>query len=550
MHIAGASTTEVHFFLHQAADSELAHTTVHRPGSGKPDAFERVNRNCVSEHTSMNHEVTATSSKSPTEALLGAMPTLLILALLATGWLAMHRINNAGQAAGAGPDATDSENSTAVSDTLTLPEGKLKAGGFASEPVHPQDIQNVHTVPGRLRYDATKHVSVQAPIDGVLSEFQVKPGDEVQAGDVLATVRSAQIGQARAEVLHQTQQLKVADQLLEREQTIAVNLQQLSAMLKAGKSADEIESYFGTRSLGTYRQQMLAAYGSMQLAAELVEQTRPLAATGAIAERTLRERENERQLAETSFRAAYDEATFAADQAVLQAQGEADNAQRQVDLAWQSLEGLLGVTVEQKDAAWNENALSTLQIRAPFAGTIESCTFARNERVIRGDDLLILANTDTLYVEASIRESNWAAVTLQSGTQIDVMVPAMDDQTFQATVQYVGREVDAGTNSVPLVATIDNSSGLFRPGMFVRVTVPIGSSRRVLSVAPGAVMQHENRDFVFVDLHDRRFQRVDVSTGESSGRWVEVKSGLAEGQLVVTKGAFLLKSELLLQGED
>lgn len=499
----------------------------------------------------MNHEVQPHSPTSPVQTLLGAIPTILVLALLAAGWLTMHRINQAGNAV-----ADDSGESAAaaaepeVSDTLTLPEGKLRAGGFVSEAIHPQNVQHVHTVPGRLRYDATKHVSVQAPIDGVLSEFQVKPGDEVKAGDILATVRSAQIGQARAEVLRQTQQLKVVQQLLQREQLIATNLQQLSAMLKAGKSADEIESDFGVRSLGMYRQQILTAYGSMQLAAELVAKARPLAETGAIAGRDLRERENERQLAETAFRAAYDEATFAAEQSVLKAHGAADDAQRQVDLAWQSLEGLLGVSVEQKDAAWNEDALSTLQIRAPFDGTIESCTFARNERVIRGDALLILANTDTLYVEASIRESDWSAVALQSGTQIDVMVPAMDDQKFQATVHYVGREVDAGTNSVPLVATIDNSSGLFRPGMFVRVTIPIGSARRVLSVSPGAVMQHENRDFVFVDLHDGRFQRVDVSTGESSDEWVEVKSGLAEGQLVVTSGAFLLKSELLLQGED
>ena len=120
---------------------------------------------------------------------------------------------------------------------------------------------------------------------------------------------------------------------------------------------------------------------------------------------------------------------------------------------------------------------------------------------------------------------------------------------FTAKVRYFGREVQADTNSVPLVARIENSEGLLRPGMFVRVTVPIGEARQALSIKPESVLQHENEKFVFVDMNDGAFKRVGVSTGQASEDWVEVTKGLSPGQLVVTHGAFLLKSELLLQGE-
>ncbi|WP_372896118.1 efflux RND transporter periplasmic adaptor subunit, partial [Stieleria sp.] len=263
-----------------------------------------------------------------------------------------------------------------------------------------------------------------------------------------------------------------------------------------------------------------------------------------------REREGERQLAETAFRTARDQATFDAEQAKLQAEAGLSQADRQLNLAWQSLETLLGYKEDKRAANLsNEEALSRLEVRAPFDGTVESRMFADNERVSRGDSLIVLANTDSLYVEASIRESDWSAVSLRPGTEIAVRVPALENQSFGATIHYVGREVQSDTNSVPLVAKIDNRDGLLRPGMFVRVTIPIGQARQALSVKPESVIQHDNQQFVFVDVDGGAFRRVDVTTGDVSDDWVEITEGLSPRQQVVTEGAFLLKSELLLQGE-
>jgi cobalt-zinc-cadmium efflux system membrane fusion protein len=168
---------------------------------------------------------------------------------------------------------------------------------------------------------------------------------------------------------------------------------------------------------------------------------------------------------------------------------------------------------------------------------------------MRGDSLIVLANTDSLYVAASIRENDWSAVSLKPGTKLSVAVPALNDRIFEASVRYVGREVQSETNSIPVVATISNEEGLLRPGMFVRVTIPIGAPRQALSVKSESVIQHDNQQFVFVDLTGGRFKRVDVSTGQASEEWIEVTKGLSVGQPVVTHGAFLLKSELLLKGE-
>jgi membrane fusion protein, heavy metal efflux system len=478
--------------------------------------------------------------------VLKGLPTILVLAAMGGGWMVMHHVN--------------SIKSTTVevgyveigteTDILRLPEGKLNTGSFESIPAQSRELQHVHTVPGRLRYDQTKRVNVKAPMDGILTELCVAPGDHVACGDLIAIVRSPEIGKARAEILRGQKELVLATQILEREQALERNLKAVSVMLDQGQTTNQIEEVMSDLALGTYRQDILSAYSKMRLAEELIVKVKPLAEEGIIAGRVVREREAERQLAETAFRTARDQANFSVEQSKLKAEAAASEVERQLNLAWQSLETLLGYK-ENKETAnlSNEEALSRLEVRAPFDGSVESRAFANSERVMRGDSLIVLANTDSLSVEASIRESDWSAVELGPGTEIAVIVPALGDRKLSAKVRYFGREVQADTNAIPLVARIDNSDGLLRPGMFVRVAVPIGQSRQALSIKPESILQHENQEFVFVELSGGEFKKVNVTTGQTFDDWVEVTQGLSQGQLVVTNGTFLLKSELLLQGE-
>jgi cobalt-zinc-cadmium efflux system membrane fusion protein len=479
--------------------------------------------------------------------VLQGLPTLLVLAVMGGGWMVMHHINSGAQSTDELAEATDQPTPVG---TLLLPKGKLEAAEFESVPAQPQMLQHVHTVPGRLRYDQTMHVDVKAPMDGILAEIFVTPGDQVAAGDLIAVLRSPEVGQARAEILKRQTELDIAQQLLEREQTLAKNMEQVASMLDQNLAVEAIELAFSDRALGAYRQEILSAYAKMRLADELIAKVKPLVESGAVSGRVVREREGERQLAQTSFRTARDQASFAVEQAKVKAEANVADANRQLNLAWQSLETLLGYKEDKKTANLSdEEALSRLEIRAPFDGSIESRSFSNNERIARGDSLVALANTNSLTVEANIRESDWSAVSIQSGADVSVMVPALDGRVFNAKVQYFGREVQADTNSVPLVARIENPDGLLRPGMFVRVTIPIGDAQPTLSIKPESVIHHDNQKFVFVDLKEGAFKRVDVSTGRSSDEWIEVTEGLAPGDLVVTNGAFLLKSELLLQGE-
>ncbi|MDA1232543.1 MAG: efflux RND transporter periplasmic adaptor subunit [Planctomycetota bacterium] len=191
-----------------------------------------------------------------------------------------------------------------------------------------------------------------------------------------------------------------------------------------------------------------------------------------------------------------------------------------------------------------------MELRAPFAGTIERRSFSPSERVAAGDGLLTLADTSTLWVAADIREREWKALILKTGDEILVESASADMKPIKAAVHFVGREVDPTTNAIPLVAVVDNPDGRLRPGMFVRVTVPLAHSREALSIPESAILEHDNRTFVFSPENDGKFRRIDIIPGLHVEGFVEVISGLNAGQQIVSSGGFYLKSELLLAGEE
>ncbi|MCU0711013.1 MAG: efflux RND transporter periplasmic adaptor subunit [Pirellula sp.] len=474
-------------------------------------------------------------------------PGLIVAILLVSCWYSVHLLLTQSPATDTQEAAS---NLPGDADIVTLPAGKLTAANLETSSVQSHVLEMANIITGRIQYDERKHVDIKAPLDGLLQEIVVTPGEQVGRGELIAIMRSPDIGQARSDVIKRKRELDLATQILHRESTIADNLSKLLAKITPPANTSTSELNTDESALGTYRLEILTAHAKLQLAQELLNNIQPLAETGAIPGRTIRERQAELQIARSTFQTACDQALYNSTQSKFASEAKVAEAQRQFHLAQQSLEALLGYKdIDDSSNLTSEEALSRLEIRAPFSGTIESRGFANQERVSKGDSIMALANTTSLYVSANLREGDWSAISLTAGTKIKVEVPALEHRSFDAVVSFVGREIDRESKAIPLVATIDNPEGLLRPGMFVRVTIPVGKPRQAITISSNAIVQHENHSFAFVDLGGGRFRKVDVRTGQATEDWVEVLDGLRLGDAVVARGAFLLKSELLLQGE-
>jgi cobalt-zinc-cadmium efflux system membrane fusion protein len=96
-------------------------------------------------------------------------------------------------------------------------------------------------------------------------------------------------------------------------------------------------------------------------------------------------------------------------------------------------------------------------------------------------------------------------------------------------------------------ALADNSEGLLKPGMFLKVSFPNAAPVEVVQVPDTCVMDHEGVSFVFVHKSGDRFERRDVQPGRRTEKWAEVLSGLKAGEQVVVRGGFALKSQMLAE---
>jgi cobalt-zinc-cadmium efflux system membrane fusion protein len=488
---------------------------------------------------------TRANSKVGSKLVSRLSSAVFIAAVVVGGWFVFQQVSAPKDVV---VESEASAEAAVSADELTLPKGKIEQAKLATEPVSIQKVDHIHTVPGRLAYDEARHIEVKAPVAGVLVDVRVKPGDRVQEGQVLAVVNSPEIGEARAALLNENSRYQLVQKQVERLQEIRKNLKDLFELLDRGVSVDEIEKQFQGRALGDHRGQIVSAYSERVLTHQLAEAARSMAETGSLPARTLKERDNRRHIADATFQSVRESTAFDIGLQAEQLAADQADAQRRVMIARNHLETLLGFADDQ--TATDSKSLSRLEVRAPFAGTIESRFLAKSERVRQADSLFVLANTDSLYVTADIRENDFAALSVEVGQTVKVIAPAMEDRKFTATVHYVGREVERQSNSLPLTATIYNEGGLLRPGMYVRVSIPVAEAKGVKSVKAGSVLQHENEEFVFVPTGEDTFRRVNVKTGQQNENWVEVVDGLEVGQPVVSDGAFLLKSEMLLAGEE
>lgn len=436
---------------------------------------------------------------------------------------------------------------------VVLTNAKYEASGVQTAPVEQRLVQPNRVVPGHLDYNQVRRVEIRAPVDAVVRRIRVKPGDSVQAGAKLADLDSSQIGQVRAEVEKNRADVKITNQTLEWHEEIDANLRKLLAVLEGEPRVQHVESAFAGQALGEYRQRVLSAHSRFTLADDLWRDLQPLIGRGAVASLTAKQRETNREVAYEEFLAACEQSRFESRVQLEKSRAQRDFARRTLESSEQKLTTLLGAfsAVGETNAADGADAgLTRFYLIAPIAGSVEERFVSQLQRLAADAPTFVVADTSALWVSAEIRERDWKAVSLAEGAMVQVVVPAIGDSEIPARVAFIGRSVDLQSRAVPLFAEIERRDRAIKPGMFAWVSLPAGAACRGVAVPPGALQWHDGQCFVFVEVAPRTYARKDVTLGTQTPEWVIVEAGLNAGDRVVTQGAFLLKSELLLEREE
>ena len=475
---------------------------------------------------------------------------------LAWWWLTTHHFTQTDH----GEDAAGASSAAdASSPIVKLPATTAASGEIEIVPVERRPLREHLTVPGRLDYDARSRLDYDSPVGGIVSRMFVVVRQRVAKGDSLAEVSSPEVGIARDDVQRRKADREIAKNAADWAATIADNVQALLATLDNHPPLEAVEQQFAGRRLGAYREKILGAYSRLLYVEKVNEGTRQLSEGGVLSGRIIEERTSNLEVARLSFAAACEETQFDIVQQRDGAKAALEQAERLVQVSKENLRNLVGgrLDADTADAAATPStedesdgtSLSAIALRTPFAGIVEEVFVSRGQRVQAGDKMFVVADTATLWVRAQIHEKQWTTVEITEGQEVRVVVPGAAEHRTVATISHVGATVDADSRSVPIVAALRNDDAHYKPGMFVWVELPQGEVRDGLAVPAAAVMRHEGRAFVFTPADTEGFRRIDIETGIEADDFVEVKRGLEPGQKIVAKGAFLLKSELLLEDE-
>ena len=219
----------------------------------------------------------------------------------------------------------------------------------------------------------------------------------------------------------------------------------------------------------------------------------------------------------------------------------AENAYRQAQITVQSSQARLNAL----SASGNNNG--RFLIKAPISGVISKKDIVVGENVQLADQLFVIENLKDLWLEFNL--PNTSNIHLQVGQILNFKTNG-SDQNYQAKVQTLNPEADLQTGRLQVRAKVTTQADVLRPNVLVNVFVTDAQAKTALRVQKKALQQVEGKPVVFVieseekGLVHLKAQPIEVGVSSQDGQWLEVISGLTEGQKYIADGSFLLKSEL------
>jgi RND family efflux transporter MFP subunit len=188
-----------------------------------------------------------------------------------------------------------------------------------------------------------------------------------------------------------------------------------------------------------------------------------------------------------------------------------------------------------------------LVIKSTLSGLISQVLVPNGEPVEPGAPLLRIGGTEQLWLRArfvakpaaSLVNAQPTSVRLQSGTEITL-------DTSSARLLSSAPVVDPNSRIATWIVEMARSNETaatperqeLRAGASVVVTLRFGIPENVLAVPSEAVVEINTRPYVFVQVDGEHFEKRAVTLGREDAPWVQVLSGLKQGERVVTRGGY------------
>lgn len=219
---------------------------------------------------------------------------------------------------------------------------------------------------------------------------------------------------------------------------------------------------------------------------------------------------------------------------------------RSLSLASRERLEALGISSDQIDSiSKNRKADQYVKIYAKQDGIISKLNVREGMFVMPQKEVMTLADLSSVWIHAEVFESQ--ADWVKQGQSAEVRLSYLPGRNWEGNVEYIYPSLDPKTRTLKVRLRFDNVDEVLKPNMFADVTIYGGAKREINIIPREALIRTGNEERVILSLGNGRFQPRDVVAGIESGDSIEIIRGLAEGDIVVTSGQFLIDSEASLK---
>lgn len=226
------------------------------------------------------------------------------------------------------------------------------------------------------------------------------------------------------------------------------------------------------------------------------------------------------------------------------------------EAAYKNQEKVIAQTQTALNSAWYSLQQSSPVIYAPITGSVSGLTLqvgsvissagtSSNSSTITSQKIASVVTEASPMISVNLTEMDITKV--EVGDKATLTFDAYPDKTFTGRVVSVDTigSVNSGVTNYPTLIALDVQDIKILPNMSVTANIITSTKSNVLMVPISSVQSSDEGSYVTV-LKNGKTQQVNVETGISSDTYIEIISGLSEGDTVVT--ATLSTTNMSTQG--
>ncbi len=182
---------------------------------------------------------------------------------------------------------------------------------------------------------------------------------------------------------------------------------------------------------------------------------------------------------------------------------------------------------------------------SPVDGVIMRKAVVAGSRTLPGEELYRLSDVSTVWIITDVSEADVGRVKI--GDPAEVTLRSFPGEVFRGKVAFVLPELQAETRTAQVRIELPNPNHRLLHRMYADVIIDTGKSDQVLAIPASAIIDSGNRQVAIVQVDEGRFKPTEIRVGRKGAGYVEILSGLTEGDAIVTRANFLIDAESNLQ---